>query len=276
MRGIKTPEDGSGEGRDEPCSTCTDAGGLLGEGTGLIFTDRHGGVSDAPYDTLNLAFHTGDDAARVAENRKILAGCTGIPPRRFVFLEQVHGLSVVRAPLTAAGEGDLEEAVTVPACDGAYTTEKGLVLSVLTADCVPIAMAVPSAGTVALVHAGWRGTIGDIAGAALGRICEDLGAHPGDALAVLGPAIYPCCYEVDKGRAGLFVEKYGRDSGVVTGKGGRHLDLLRANTLNLLQAGVKEENIRREGGCTCCDKRYFSYRRDGVTGRQGTFVFLKP
>lgn len=256
-----------------PRPAWTEAGGLLGEGIGLVFTTRVGGVSPAPHDSLNLAFHTGDDPANVTANRAALATAIDIPPERFVFLEQVHGASVAR--VNGKGRHGAAPGQEVPSCDGAFTTVPGLALSVLTADCVPVAVGFPSCGTVALLHAGWRGTIANIAAAALRMIRAELGLDPDEARAVLGPAIAPCCYEVDEGRASLFVERYGRRSGVVAGAGGMSLDLARANTLNLLEAGVKEENVSRVGGCTCCDGRYFSYRRDGTTGRQGTFLFLR-
>ncbi|MDD3718602.1 MAG: peptidoglycan editing factor PgeF [Actinomycetota bacterium] len=251
----------------------TDAGGLLGEGVGLVFTSRAGGVSPAPFDSLNLAFHTGDDPANVTANRALVAEAIDAPPMDFVYLEQVHGAKVARvsgAEQHGSGAGD-----ALPACDGAFTTVPGLVLSVLTADCVPVAVSYPSGGAVAVVHAGWRGTIADIVAVALRKIREEMGLDPADARAVMGPAIAACCYEVDEGRAGLFVERYGRRDGVVTGRGDRFLDLPRANTLNMLEAGVREENILRVGGCTCCDGGYFSYRREGSTGRQGTFICIR-
>jgi YfiH family protein len=263
---------GSRRGRS---ASWTDAGSLLGEGIGLIFTDRHGGVSPPPYDTLNLAYHTGDEPHNVRTNRAIAASGLRIAAGRFIYMEQVHGLRMARAGLQDRGSSGQDLNVAFAATDGVYTTERGMVLTVLTADCVPIAIAVPSAGAVAMLHAGWRGTIGNIVGSALGMLKNDLGLDPGEAKAVMGPAIGACCYEVDEGRARLFVERYGEKSIVVTGEGGRRLDLLRANLLNLLEAGVREENISRAGGCTCCELRYFSFRRDGVTGRQGAFIFLR-
>ena len=251
-----------------------DSGRLLGEGIGLLFTDREGGVSPPPYDFLNLAYHTGDEAENVRANRKIVAGTLGIAQERFVYLQQVHGVAVVRAGAKRAADAANSNGDAFAATDGTYTAEKGLALAVLTADCVPLALSVPSAGIVAMLHAGWRGTVGDIAGAALRAITMDTGCEASDARAVMGPAIAPCCYEVDEGRARLFVEKYGRKSGVVSQKGGYHLDLYKANSINLLEAGVNEANVRRSGGCTCCEKRYYSFRRDGETGRQGAFVFL--
>lgn len=250
-----------------------DAGDLLGEKTGLIFTDRNGGVSPPPFDSLNLAYHTGDEPHNVNENRMRVATVMGIAAERFVYLQQVHGVNVARATAhDMAGESN-RPGVEFTASDGAYTTERGIVLSVLTADCIPCAIALPSAGVVAMLHAGWKGTICNIVGSALAGIERELGRDPGEIKAVMGPAIGPCCYEVDEGRARLFVEKYGEDSNVVCGEGKHRLDLFQANRINLLEAGVREENISRVGGCTCCEKRYFSFRRDGVTGRQGAFVF---
>lgn len=259
-----------------------DAGRLLGEGIQLFFTDRDGGVSPPPYDTLNLAYHTGDVAGNVSANRDIVATALGMACERFIYLEQVHGIRVVRAEVSAstrrgtgdAGDPSQSRGDAFAATDGVYTTEPGLALGVLIADCVPLAIAVPDAGVVAMLHAGWRGTIGDIAGITLKMIAGDLEFNATDACAVMGPAIGSCCYEVDEGRARLFVEKYGRSSGVVSGRDGHRLDLFRANHVNLREAGVKESNISRVGGCTCCEKRYYSFRRDGETGRQGAFVVL--
>jgi purine-nucleoside/S-methyl-5'-thioadenosine phosphorylase / adenosine deaminase len=267
---------GAGKGEHDSGSphTWTDAGGFLGEGIGLVFTDRHGGVSSAPYDTLNLAFHTGDGRADVVRNRMAVSRGLGIAPRAFVYLEQVHGICVARvdAPPEEAGE---PFPPAICGVDGACTSVRGLALAVLTADCVPIAIADPTRRVIAMVHAGWKGTISDITATALREMEVSHGVDPSRALAVLGPAIRPCCYEVDEGRARLFVERYGKNSGVAVGKMGRSLDLVKANRLNLLHAGVREENILAVGGCTCCDGRYFSFRRDGVTGRQGAFIFLR-
>ena len=249
-------------------SSWIDAGNLLGEGIGLVFTDRYGGLSPPPFDSLNLAYHTGDKPHNVFDNRMMVAAALGAPRERFVYLEQVHGLRVVKAEI----RGDGNETV-LAASDGAYTLQQGVVLSVLTADCVPIAMALPAAGAVVMLHAGWRGTVGNIVGSALEAIGRELVYDTGEIRAVMGPAVGPCCYEVDEGRAQLFVERYGVGEEVVTGKSMRRLDIIKANKINMLEAGLKEENISTVGGCTCCEERYFSFRREGVTGRQGAFVF---
>jgi polyphenol oxidase len=252
-----------------------DAGSLLGSGIGLTFTDRSGGVSPAPYDTLNLALNTGDEADNVHENRLEVSRQVNIPQERFIYLEQVHGLDVARAGLEYDGMGAGALRGALASTDGVFTTEEGLVLSVLTADCVPVAIAEHQAGVVAMLHAGWRGTIGNIVGIAMEMMATGVGIRRGKARVVLGPSIAPCCYVVDEGRARLFVERYGENGVVAKAAEGSRLDLVRANILNLIKAGVREENIVALGGCTCCEKRYFSYRRDGVTGRQGSFLYIR-
>ncbi len=251
------------------------AGHLLGWGVELYFTGRRGGYSPPPYDSLNLAYHTGDDAVCVSANRELVASALGVGEERFVYLDQVHGLRLLRAGADDATDRSAPHARSCAGVDGAYTTEEGLALAVLTADCLPISLSDRYSRVVAMLHAGWKGTAGDIAGKAVGMIASEFGLAAGDLRAVIGPGIGPCCYTVDEGRARLFVEKYGKDGGVVWEEGGFRLDLYRANRLNLLRAGLKEECIFGVGACTCCGEGYFSFRRDGNTGRQGAFVFLR-
>ncbi len=250
-----------------------DAGCLLGEGMGLFFTDRNGGTSPPPFDSLNLAYHTGDDPRNVLSNREKVASTLGTTRQSFAYLEQVHGLRIAKATITGTLRKHNENETVFTASDGAYTLQAGVVLSVLSADCVAIALALPDAGAVAMLHAGWRGTAGNIVASAVEAIRREIAFDSGEMRAVMGPSIGRCCYKVDEGRARLFVEKYGVRGGVVTGSDMRRVDLVEANRINLIEAGLNEENISKVGGCTCCEERYFSYRRDGVTGRQGAFVF---
>jgi YfiH family protein len=252
-----------------------DAGYLLGDAVRLVFTDRAGGVSPQPYESLNLAYHTGDSPENVLANRRFVERALGVAAERFIYLEQVHGLKVSRAGPDDVSNQSLHHTASLSETDGVYTTEPGITLAVLTADCVPLALAEPTAGMVAMLHAGWRGTIGNIAGETVSAITAELGLDPRYIHAVMGPAIGPCCYKVDEGRAGLFVEKYGSRSDVVLDAGGYWLDLLSANRANLIESGLRAENIRSVGGCTCCESRFFSFRRDGVTGRQGAFIYLR-
>jgi len=257
-----------GKGIREGNAEWLEAGRLLGEGVALYFTRRWGGVSPPPFASLNLSAAGGDRPGNVLRNRARVAERLGVELHRLVFMRQVHGTRVCRVR-----EGGKRRERVVPAADGLFTTRPGLVLAALTADCVPLALGFPQPRGVAMLHAGWRGTLHDIAGETLRRL-RALGVRPEEVRAVMGPAIGPCCYRVDEGRARLFVEKYGRESGVVEEEGGFRLDLLKANRLNLVRAGLREENIYRVGGCTCCDEDYFSFRRDGRTGRQGALVMM--
>ncbi len=247
-----------------------DAGRLLGKGVALYFTRRWGGVSPPPYDQLNLSASCGDDPGNVLLNRMRAAARLGVELRDVVFMRQVHGTRVRRVL-----RGGRHRERVVPDADGLFTTRPGLVLAALTADCVPVALAFDRPPGVAILHAGWRGTLHDIAGVALRRL-RSLGVRPEEVRAVLGPAIGPCCYRVDEGRAALFVEKYGEECGVVRWEEGPCLDLPLANRINLIRAGLEERNVHRVGGCTCCQRDFFSFRREGVTGRQGAFVMLLP
>lgn len=264
-------DEGFGTGRGE--RGWLGLGDFLGPGFHLVFTDRWGGVSDPPYHELNLAFHTGDDPLKVARNREILARAIGLDESRIAYPEQVHGLRVTW--VTRRDTGDGAAGIVVPReTDGLLCGERGLALSVLTADCAPVAMGYPGHGVVAMLHAGWRGTVGDIVGAACGLVERETGARPSEARAVIGPCIGPCCYEVDEGRAMLFVEKYRGEEVAVRCGGGWRLDLKRANILNMKRCGIDEERIHVIDGCTCCETRYYSFRREGTTGRQGAFVWM--
>ena len=247
-----------------------ESGALLGEGVRLVFGNRRGGVSPPPYASMNLSLAVGDREENVRANREMAAAYLGVAPGDMVFMGQVHGTRVA-----AVGREPAREPRTVPQVDGLYTDRPGVVLGVLTADCLPLALFFPSPRTVALVHSGWRGTLGDIAGETVRRLREELDAGVEEARAVLGPCIGPCCYRVDEGRAAAFVEKFGEKWDVlIRDEGGWRLDIARANVVNLLQAGLREENIVRLGECTCCRPEYYSFRREGRTGRQGSFLYL--
>jgi YfiH family protein len=209
----------------------------LPHGAAALFTTRRGGVSAPPFDTLNLGRWTGDDPAAVEENRARVLALTGA--RRFAFGRQVHGATVRR-------DGDGEEA------DGQVTRERGVAPMVLTADCLPIALAAP--GGVGMLHAGWRGLAAGIVEAGV----EALG---GASAAALGPCARGCCYEVgDEVRAALGLEPAG---------GPEPLDLPAIARERLRAAGVGA--VHDSGLCTMCGDRslFFSHRRDGGrTGRQ--------
>jgi YfiH family protein len=226
------------------------------------FTTRRGGVSAAPWDTLNLGGLVGDDPAHVAENWRRLESATGLA---FARVRQVHGVRAVRAhqPTAPAGPGDEADAVV--------SATPGLAACVSVADCVPVLLADPRRGAVAAVHAGWRGTLARAAAAGVAAL-EAEGASAADLLAAVGPSIGPCCYEVSPDLASRF--RAGISPAVVREASRPKLDLWEANRLVLAAAGIRPERIEVLGRCTSCEAGlFFSHRRDaGRTGRQMAFV----
>ncbi|MGH2809084.1 MAG: peptidoglycan editing factor PgeF [Actinomycetota bacterium] len=220
-----------------------------GPGARIAFSDRNGGVSDAPYDSLNLAITVGDDRARVLENRARVAAAAGFDGERLALARQVHGADVIEA--TATDSGMLGEA------DVLVTTAPGTTIGIMTADCSPVILV--GRRRAAVVHAGWRGVVA-------GAVERGLEEVPDATHAWIGPSIHACCYEVGPEVVDAF-----RARGLPVA-GPDRVDPSRAATAILHRAGI--ENVVVSDDCTSCDQRYFSFRRDGVTGRQGGFVTL--
>ena len=225
----------------------------------VAFSTRVGGVSEGPYESLNLGILTADDPARAVENRRRLADHVGIDPERARMAWQQHG-SVVRK---ASPEGILTPGTRHESCDGWWSDEPGQGMMLLTADCLPVAIvrANGERPALAVLHVGWRGLLEGI----VGNGVRTLGN--GRLAAALGPGIGPCCYEVGPDVSGPFRERFGPE--VVAD---RRLDLWRAVELALNEAGVAE--VERTDLCTFCHPElFFSHRRDrGVTGRQGVIA----
>lgn len=225
----------------------------------VVFSTRVGGVSEGPYESLNLGILTADDPVRVVENRRLLAGRAGIDPERARMAWQQHHSQVRKA----TPEGVLTPGVRYEACDGWWSDEPGQGMMLLTADCLPVAIARKDADrpALAVLHVGWRGLLEGIVenGA---RAIED-----GALVAAIGPGIGPCCYEVGDDVAEPYRAAFGDE---VLGEG--RLDLWRATELALERAGVGE--IERTDLCTYCHPElFFSHRRDrGTTGRQGVIA----
>ncbi|MGE5274566.1 MAG: polyphenol oxidase family protein [Verrucomicrobiota bacterium] len=219
----------------------------------VAFSTRRGGVSEAPFDTLNLGRLTEDDPEHVIENRRRLCAEVGTEPDELRFGRQVHGAVVRRA----AGTGE-------PG-DGLWTDTRGEALLVFTADCLSVALVRTNGGTpaVAALHVGWRGLLAGIVGAAVSSLGD------GTLSAAIGPGIGPCCYEVGPDVAEPFRRRYGGD--VV--RGGR-LDLWTSVERALGEAGIA--GIHRTDLCTVCDPAlFYSHRRDaGRTGRQGMIALV--
>jgi YfiH family protein len=224
----------------------------------VVFSTRVGGVSEGPYESLNLGILTGDDPGRVVENRRLLAARAGIDPERARMAWQQHRAEVRKA----SPEGILTPGTQHEACDGWWSDEPGQGMMLVTADCLPVAIARRNdRPALAVLHVGWRGLLEGIVenGAAV------LGE--GELAAAIGPGIGPCCYEVGPEAADPFAADFGSDV-LEDGK----LDLWRAAELALRRAGVAE--VERTDLCTYCHPElFFSHRRDrGTTGRQGVIA----
>jgi YfiH family protein len=222
----------------------------------VTFTTRQGGVSEGPYESLNLGILTDDDQDRVSENRRRLAGSAGLATGAVAMGWQEHGTDIREwdGPPErdfASKTGELHHA------DGHVTDEPGLGLLVLVADCLPVALA-SADGRVAMLHCGWRPLAGGIIEKALARF----GERPA---AAVGPGIGACCYEVGQ----EVLDRFADLDGVASG---RMLDLRAVAEAKLRAAGV--ERIEHVDHCTSCrPDLYFSHRRDnGVTGRQAGLV----
>src|SRR3954447_8015460 len=227
-----------------------------------VVTDRRGGRSASPYDTFNLGAHVGDRPEDVAANRARLAAELGVPGDRLVWMTQVHGDGVTVV--------DAARPRPVPETDALVTTTPGLALCVLVADCVPVLLADQEAGVVAAVHAGREGVRKGVVPAALAAM-RDLGARPASISALLGPAVCGADYEVPAAMRAE-IARVAPAAAVRTRAGTPGLDL-RAGVAELLQkAGVGQ--VVHDPRCTVEDRRLFSYRRDGVTGRQAGVVWL--
>jgi hypothetical protein len=225
-------------------------------GMRAVWTDRLGGVSAPPYDTANLATHVGDAPGAVRENRKRLARTQSLSlPEVWVWLDQVHGADVAT----------VSEPGSHPTADAAVTAVAGLPLVVLTADCAPIAIADDRA--VGVVHAGWRGLLAGVVSAAVEAL-RALG--DGEVRAEIGPCIRPAHYEFGADDLAALAARFGP---VVVGEtvdGRPALDLAAGVRAAFAECGVG--TITDDGTCTYADTRYFSHRRDGVTGRQAVVV----
>jgi YfiH family protein len=242
---------------------------LDGSGVDARVTTRAGGVSSGPYQSLNMSFGVGDDPAHVLENRRRAAAAFGARLDDLVFARQVHGTEVRVVGERDRGSGTLTQDDAIADTDALVTTAPGVVLAILTADCVPVVLHDPVAGVLACVHSGWRGTVAKVGVAAVAAM-RDLGASPDRIVAGIGPAIDPARYQVGPEVHAAVIEAFGRASETFIRPDPRKddrwlLDLWTANRLLLGGAGLLEENIHVTSIPTGGD--FFSDRAERPCGR---------
>lgn len=227
-----------------------------------LVTTREGGVSRGVYASLNLGAHVGDDPVAVAENRRRLVEAANLPAEP-VWLSQVHGLGVTK--LDADAKAGIE-------ADAAMSDLPGMVCAVLTADCLPVLFCDRRGTRVAAAHAGWRGLAGGILEASVAA----MDTPPEDLHAWLGPAIGPAAFEVgDEVRDAFVARQPVANTAFIPSPSGRWLaDLYTLARLRLAACGVR--SVHGGGECTFADaQRFYSYRRDGDTGRMASLVWIQ-
>lgn len=233
---------------------------------------RGGGVSRAPYDWLNLGAHVGDDPAAVSENRRRLRAALALPAEP-LWLSQVHGTRVIDADSLASSPAAGTAPQEPPQADAALTRRRGRVLAVLVADCLPVLLAHRDGGAIAVAHAGWRG----LAAGVLEATVAALDCAPAELHAWLGPAIGPEHFEVgEEVRAAFCASDAGAAAAFGRNARGRwQCDLPRLARRRLGALGL--HSVHGQPRCTYAQRdSFFSYRRDGVTGRVAALLWLAP
>jgi YfiH family protein len=234
-----------------------------------VFT-RLGGHSRPPWASLNTGHSVGDDLEAVEANHELIYGALGVRREDVVSPHQVHSTTV--RVVTERDRGQV-----CPKTDALVTATPGVVLMLRFADCVPILLYDPVQRVVGLAHAGWRGTVAGMAGAAVQTMVDELDCCPADILAGIGPSIGPCCYEVGENVAEAMFCAFSDVTGLLEPGADGHwqLDLWAVNQRQLADAGV--HSIEVAGTCTACHTdEWFSHRAEqGKTGRLGALIGLR-
>ena len=243
----------------------------------IAMTDRHGGVSLAPYDSLNLGLHVGDIPQQVLVNRGLLAQQLQLATEP-VWLEQVHGsrvidlADIVPINLTQEAQSECVALQNTPplVADASYTDLAGRVCVVMTADCLPVLLCNQQGTEVAAAHAGWRGLCDGVIEASVAKFAS----KPSELIAYLGPAIGPSAFEVGADVRAAFMAKDPNAESCFIARGDKYLaDIIGLAKLRLKQLGITQ--IYSADICTVLNQDYFSYRRDKITGRMASLIWLK-
>ena len=229
-------------------------------------TDRYGGVSQKPYDSLNLALHVGDVLKDVLENRIRVSEKYDFSIKNLIYMNQVHGNNV--SMIEDAMDNRKDD------CDALVTSERNIPLMVMVADCIPILFYDPMKKVIGVAHAGRNGTFLRIAEKTVLKMQEAYGCEAKDIIVGLGASIQKCCYEVGKELADICDKNFGE--GYVMIRDNKYfLDLQALNRTQLLDLGVEDKNVEISSTRTACDENYFSYRREGETGRFAGFIMIR-
>lgn len=242
------------------------------------FSTRFGGVSEPPFNSLNLGVKTADQKERVVANRKRFCDAVGVAFAHVVTAQQVHGDRIAIVAAADRGRGHADYTAAIAGTDALITNVPGVPLMLFFADCVPVLIADPIQKAIGVSHAGWKGTVAKIAQKTVLAMQAHFGTRPGDCLVGIGPSIGPCCYEVDRTVIDPLSQNFSEWQKLVSPRSADHwqLNLWEANRVQLLEIGVLPENIVISGICTACNTAlFYSHRAEkGQTGRMGALITL--
>ncbi len=227
-----------------------------------FFTDRLGGVSGGAYESLNVSSNVGDDIRNIVQNRQKIADDNGFLLENLVYMKQIHSNNVKIINNSFINE--------IKECDGIITSKRKIPLMTMAADCAPVLIYDRDKKVISAIHSGREGTKKEIVLTALELFVKEYNSKVKNIVVAVGASIGQCCYEVSKEIVKEIDKKYIKQK-----ESSFYLDIKSIIKDQLLQFGIKEENMQISPICTCCDKNYFSYRRDGKCGRFCGIIMLK-
>ncbi len=223
--------------------------------------NRHGGISPAPHDSLNVSYGVGDDPPQVEENRRCIKEHLGAEV--LISGQQVHDSNIYVAEKMPETDEEL------PGFDAFVTNIPGIGLLIQQADCQAVMLFDPEKKVIANIHCGWRGSVANIIGKTISVMNERYSCNPADLLAAISPSLGPCCAEFVNYRDELPANLHAFQVKP------NYFDFQAISSQQLCEAGVKTENISTASTCTVCDTDWFSYRREGTTGRFCSVIGIK-
>ncbi len=235
------------------------------------FTSRAGGYSRQPFDSLNIAYNIGDNRDLVRKNRQLILKNNLNTQAEYIYSAlQVHGSNIVIIDRDIKHrDGDIQEDA-----DCLMTCLENKPVMVMGADCALILIIDIGKRAVCAVHAGWKGTFNKILWKSLEVFCNRFDSKKKEIHVFFGPCIRGCCYNIDNGLADKFRNKFGDGKYLFDKKDSLFLDLVELNMIQLRDFDIPENNIYDSRICTGCDRKYYSYRREGLTGRQGAIAAI--
>ncbi|WEG11652.1 peptidoglycan editing factor PgeF [Pullulanibacillus sp. KACC 23026] len=243
-------------------------------------TTREKGYSEPPYARYNMGFHVGDNKEHVLANRQLLAEDLGFSLETWIAAEQVHANQIEKVTLADRSKGAYELDTAITGTDGLYTTDANVLLVACFADCVPLYFIAKDLSVIGIAHAGWRGTVGEIAGHMISAWQTEFSIRPEEIDVIIGPSIGSCCYEVDDrviDEINSISDLDHHELVAPSSDGHYQLNLQLTNLRILEKYGVPESNIHTTTYCTSCrtDLFYSHRKEEGKTGRMLGFIGIK-